>query len=49
LGGEIPSILNPPLGCAFSPRCPLVMERCRSERPVPRAIDTGHLVACHLY
>ncbi len=49
LGGEIPSILNPPPGCAFSPRCPLVMERCRSERPMPRAIDAEHRVACHLY
>ena len=48
LGGEVPSILNPPPGCAFSPRCPLVMEQCRTERPAPRTIDATH-VACHLY
>ena len=49
LGGEIPSILNPPPGCAFSPRCPMVMDRCRSQRPMPRTVDAGHVVACHLY
>jgi len=48
LAGEIPSILNPLPGCAFATRCPLVTDRCRSERPLPREIGTGHLVACHL-
>jgi oligopeptide/dipeptide ABC transporter ATP-binding protein len=49
LGGEVPSILNPPPGCAFSARCPRVMDRCRSERPAARAVGTRHEVACHLY
>ncbi len=49
LGGEVPSILNPPPGCPFSARCPQVMDRCRSERPVPRAVGDAHSVACHLY
>ncbi|TSA06527.1 MAG: ATP-binding cassette domain-containing protein, partial [Comamonadaceae bacterium] len=31
--GEVPNPLNPPLGCAFNPRCPHANERCRSERP----------------
>ena len=48
LAGEIPSILNPLPGCAFAMRCPLVTDRCRSERPMPREIGAGHLVACHL-
>jgi len=49
LGGEVPSILNPPPGCAFAARCPHVMDRCRVERPMPRVTEEGHAVACHLY
>ena len=48
LAGEVPSPLNPPSGCHFHPRCPSVMERCRSEEPKLRTID-GIRVACHLY
>ena len=33
LEGELPSPINPPPGCAFHPRCPLVFDRCRRERP----------------
>ena len=33
-------------GCAYAPRCPLAVERCREELPLPREVD-GHLVACH--
>jgi peptide/nickel transport system ATP-binding protein len=40
--GEIPSPINPPSGCTFHPRCPLVNDRCRAENPLPIA---G--VACH--
>ncbi len=40
--GEIPSPINPPSGCTFHPRCPLVNDRCRSEAPAP----IGG-VACH--
>jgi peptide/nickel transport system ATP-binding protein len=40
--GEIPSPINPPSGCTFHPRCPLVLDRCRMEAPQPIA---G--VACH--
>ena len=49
LGGEVPSILNPPPGCAFAARCPRVMDVCRQDRPAPRATGEGHVVACHLY
>ena len=40
--GEIPNPINPPSGCTFHPRCPLVFDRCRIE--TPPAIDG---VACH--
>jgi dipeptide transport system ATP-binding protein len=47
LKGERPSPLDPPSGCVFSTRCAHVVERCRTERPVPRPLD-GRQVACHL-
>ena len=40
--GEIPNPIDPPPGCAFNPRCPLVFDRCRKEAP---ALIDG--VACH--
>jgi dipeptide transport system ATP-binding protein len=46
LGGELPSPLNPPPGCAFNTRCPHATEECRQRRPVPREVD-GRQVACH--
>jgi oligopeptide transport system ATP-binding protein len=46
--GEIPSALNPPAGCAFHTRCPLAVERCRSERPELRGAPGSHQTACHL-
>ena len=51
LGGEVPSPLDPPPGCAFHPRCPLADQRCRRETPVLRQHDgpsAAHRVACHL-
>ena len=48
LQGEVPSPLNPPSGCHFHPRCPQVMDRCRSDGPKLRPIDAVQ-VACHLY
>ncbi len=47
LGGELPSPLSPPPGCAFSSRCPLVMARCRQERPALEEARPSHFVACH--
>jgi peptide/nickel transport system ATP-binding protein len=46
LEGELPSPLNPPAGCKFSTRCPIVKDRCRSERPALRLVG-GRGVACH--
>jgi oligopeptide transport system ATP-binding protein len=48
LVGEVPSPQSPPAGCAFSTRCPDVVERCRIEAPAVRTIAPGHDVACHL-
>ncbi|MBL8696771.1 MAG: ABC transporter ATP-binding protein [Alphaproteobacteria bacterium] len=47
LAGEIPSILDPPAGCAFAARCPLAEERCRLERPALREVASGQRAACH--
>ena len=49
LTGEVPSPLNPPSGCTFHPRCPVVFERCPGEVPELREISPGHAVSCHLY
>ncbi len=47
LGGDIPSPLNPPSGCAFHPRCPLAMDVCSRERPELKRSASGANVACH--
>jgi len=46
--GEVPSPLNPPSGCAFHPRCPYAVDRCKAELPALRRLDDGRLAACHL-
>ncbi|SMF19005.1 peptide/nickel transport system ATP-binding protein [Tistlia consotensis] len=46
--GEIPSPLDPPPGCAFHPRCPHAIGRCRVERPLLKQIAPGRYSACHL-
>ncbi len=47
LSGELPSQIDPPSGCRFHTRCPLAVDRCRTEVPALREIDGGS-VACHL-
>ncbi|AET32728.1 ABC transporter ATP-binding protein [Pyrobaculum ferrireducens] len=48
--GEPPSLVNPPGGCRFHPRCPLVIKG-KCEREEPRLVEKkpGHLVSCWLY
>ncbi|UDG82572.1 Vitamin B12 import ATP-binding protein BtuD [Candidatus Vallotia cooleyia] len=46
LEGGSPSPFNPPQGCTFYQRCPYRVERCVSEEPSLRDIDSGQ-VACH--
>jgi peptide/nickel transport system ATP-binding protein len=47
LQGEVPNPANPPAGCYFHPRCPFVVEACRTETPELRAVAPGHFVRCH--
>jgi peptide/nickel transport system ATP-binding protein len=47
--GSPPSLLNPPSGCPFHPRCPYVFEPCPVERPpLVAPVPEAHLDACHL-
>jgi len=49
IGGDVPSLIDPPPGCRFAPRCPFVIERCRTEYPPLREVPgmPGRTVACH--
>ncbi len=47
LGSGVPSLINPPSGCAFHPRCRYATEECRRTPPQLRDAGGGHLVACH--
>jgi oligopeptide transport system ATP-binding protein len=47
--GEVPSVLNPPPGCRFHPRCPKAFDRCKSEDPALADLGGGRAVACHLH
>jgi oligopeptide/dipeptide ABC transporter ATP-binding protein len=46
--GDVPTPINPPSGCRFHPRCPIAVERCRTEEPLLRRLGDGREVACHL-
>ncbi len=48
ISGEVPSAINPPSGCAFWPRCPYAMNKCRNEEPQTKVINNRE-VRCHLY
>ena len=47
--GIAPSLLNPPSGCVFHPRCPQVMAHCSQRSPALVEQKAGHWAACHLY
>ena len=47
IGGEVPSLVAPPSGCRFHPRCGFASEACRAARPDPEALDGAHAVRCH--
>jgi peptide/nickel transport system ATP-binding protein len=49
--GEPPSLIRPPAGCRFHPRCPMAMPRCTTDLPVRLSIGDapGHWAACWLY
>ena len=48
--GQPPSLLRPPAGCRFRPRCAFAFDRCRGELPAatPASVDPEHLDACFL-
>jgi peptide/nickel transport system ATP-binding protein len=47
--GEIPSLITPPTGCRFHPRCPHAMEVCRQRFPKRTDLGGGHWTHCFLY
>lgn len=47
--GEVPSLINPPSGCRFHPRCPYKMDICERETPPKIEIGDGGYVSCWLH
>jgi len=47
--GEPPSLINPPGGCRFHPRCPHAMHVCSQNRPERTNLGNGHWTHCFLY
>jgi oligopeptide transport system ATP-binding protein len=47
LEGDVPSPANPPEGCNFNTRCPVVMNICKEEEPEFKEVSSEHWVACH--
>jgi peptide/nickel transport system ATP-binding protein len=45
--GDVPSLVSPPMGCRFHPRCPRASEVCRVSRPPVSEPAPGHQVRCH--
>lgn len=46
LPGEVPDPARPPQGCRFHPRCPMAIDRCRSEVPAMNSQGSNHFAAC---
>lgn len=47
LSGDPPNAASPPAGCVFHPRCPLAIDRCRTEIPQLRDVAPGRQSSCH--
>ncbi|HEY3504538.1 MAG TPA: ABC transporter ATP-binding protein [Actinocatenispora sp.] len=47
--GEPPSLISPPSGCRFHPRCPVAMPECSTTAPLTLTVAPDHRTACHLY
>lgn len=48
LKGDVPSPINPPSGCTFHTRCPVAIDRCKTEIPELRDLTSTHKASCHL-
>jgi len=46
--GSPPSLIDPPSGCRFHPRCPSVMDICKVKEPPFYKIKEGHFAKCYL-
>ncbi|MEM0006337.1 MAG: ABC transporter ATP-binding protein, partial [Ignisphaera sp.] len=49
LAGQPPSLVTPPPGCRFHPRCPYAMDVCRREEPPITGYENNWRVKCWLY
>jgi peptide/nickel transport system ATP-binding protein len=49
ISGSVPNLIEPPTGCRFHPRCPFVMDTCKSNKPELIEVETEHTVACFLH
>ena len=49
IGGTVPSLIEPPPGCRFAPRCKFAQPACTTAVPELRTVETGHKAACILY
>jgi peptide/nickel transport system ATP-binding protein len=47
--GMPPSLLAPPPGCPFHPRCPMRIDRCMVDPPAHIEVRPGRSVSCHLF
>ena len=47
LEGDTPSPVDPPVGCRYCTRCANAKEICKTQEPVLKEIEDGHLAACH--
>jgi peptide/nickel transport system ATP-binding protein len=45
--GTVPSLLHPPTGCRFHPRCGYAIEPCKESRPELLEVEDEHFVACY--
>jgi peptide/nickel transport system ATP-binding protein len=48
IDGQPPDLAAPPAGCAFHPRCPKALERCREEDPPPFTVGERQIARCWL-
>ena len=48
LSGDLPSPINPPVGCKFHTRCPYAKDICRQAQPMQQVLKNGSSVSCHL-